>query len=217
MKRTKTMRMAAVLFALVLITSCFVGNTFAKYVTSGEGTDKARVAKFGVTITPETNPAFATSYAVDASDYAVTGTVSVSASEKVVAPGTKGKLAGITVAGTPEVAVRIEYKVDTLTLSNWTIDTDTFYCPLVFNIGSTKVDGATYSTADALIAALKTAIEKKNDYAPGTDLSSDAIAVTWEWPFTTSAANDVKDTKLGNAATPAEIEFKISCTVTQID
>lgn len=39
------MRAAVLMLALVLITSCFVGGTFAKYVTSGTGGDNAKVAK----------------------------------------------------------------------------------------------------------------------------------------------------------------------------
>ena len=49
-KKNWTLRAAVLMLALVLITSCFVGGTFAKYVTSGSGTDSARVAKFGVTV-----------------------------------------------------------------------------------------------------------------------------------------------------------------------
>ena len=77
MKKTRTMRMAAVLFALVLITSCFVGNTFAKYVASGEATDTARVAKFGVTIVADntTDGMFKKEYAKEDSEY--NGTLSV--------------------------------------------------------------------------------------------------------------------------------------------
>ena len=57
------------------------------------------------------------------------------------------------------------------------------------------------------------------DYAPNTDLSAvnDDLNVTWEWPFSTSAENDVKDTALGNAETPAEVTLTVSATVTQID
>ena len=50
-KKNWTLRAAVLMLALVLITSCFVGGTFAKYVTGGSGTDSARVAKFGVTVT----------------------------------------------------------------------------------------------------------------------------------------------------------------------
>ena len=44
------MRVAGLLLALVLVTSCFVGGTFAKYVTGNYGEDNARVAKFGVAV-----------------------------------------------------------------------------------------------------------------------------------------------------------------------
>ncbi len=47
MRKNKTMRVAALLLALVLITSCFVGGTFAKYITSVEDTDNVRIAHWG--------------------------------------------------------------------------------------------------------------------------------------------------------------------------
>ena len=50
-KNSKLMRASFVLLVLTLITSCFVGGTFAKYVSEGEGTDSARVAKWGVEVT----------------------------------------------------------------------------------------------------------------------------------------------------------------------
>ena len=71
-KKNWTMRAAVLMLVLVLITSCFVGGTFAKYVTSGSGTDSARVAKFGVTVTAS-GDLFAKEYATD--DQTVVGTV----------------------------------------------------------------------------------------------------------------------------------------------
>lgn len=53
------MRVAGLLLALVLVTSCFVGGTFAKYVTSGHGNDSARAAKWGVVVNVEGDSAFA--------------------------------------------------------------------------------------------------------------------------------------------------------------
>ncbi len=46
MKNRKTLRTLAVLLIMVLLTSCIVGTTFAKYITQANGTDKARVAKW---------------------------------------------------------------------------------------------------------------------------------------------------------------------------
>lgn len=51
MKRNnKLMRASGFLLVLTLITSCFVGGTFAKYVSRAETSDSARVAKWGVVI-----------------------------------------------------------------------------------------------------------------------------------------------------------------------
>lgn len=219
MKKTRTMRMAAVLFALVLITSCFVGNTFAKYVASGEATDTARVAKFGVTIVADntTDGMFKKEYAKEDSEYNGTLSVVSSTEGKVLAPGTEGNVGGFSITGTPEVAVRIKYTVDTFNLTGWTVADDEFYCPIIFKIGNETVNGSTFTDAASLVAAVKAKIEKNVDVDANTSLAtSNDISITWEWPFSTSAANDVKDTALGDAGT-ASIGLKISCTVTQID
>ena len=42
MKKNLTFKAVSVLAVLTLITSCFAGGTFAKYVTAGEGGDTAR-------------------------------------------------------------------------------------------------------------------------------------------------------------------------------
>lgn len=209
-KKNWTLRAAVLMLALVLITSCFVGGTFAKYVTSGSGTDSARVAKFGVTVTAN-GDVFAKEYATD--DQTVVGTIakSVISTDKVVAPGTtsNGDFVAATITGTPEVAVRVSYKLDTATLQleNWKDADDEFYCPLVFRVknnnGNTVISGMEFQTADAMKAALVNAVAAyTKDYAPGTDLSgkaADTLTISWEWPFETGTdtdkpANNVKDT-----------------------
>lgn len=111
MKKNRTMRAAALLLALTLMTSCFVGGTFAKYTTSDSATDTARVAKWGVEVLASGN-LFGTNYnpnsaGVDGDKIAATSvTTSVDGQgEKVVAPGTKN-FDGFTVkiSGVPEVS-----------------------------------------------------------------------------------------------------------------
>ena len=51
MKRNKMMRIASVLLVAVLLSTCVISGTFAKYTTSNSATDSARVAKWGVIIT----------------------------------------------------------------------------------------------------------------------------------------------------------------------
>lgn len=235
-KKNWTLRAAVLMFALVLITSCFVGGTFAKYVTGGSGTDSARVAKFGVTVTAN-GTMFAKEYATD--DQTVVGTIakSVISTDKVVAPGTEsnGDFVAATVAGTPEVAVRVSYKLDTATLQleNWKDGDGKFYCPLVFKVktpdGNTVISGMEFQTAEAMKAALvNTVAAYTKDYAPGTDLSgmaADTLAISWEWPFETGTdtdkpANNVKDTFLGDEAAAgraATVSLTLATTVTQID
>ena len=224
-KNNWTMRAAVLMFALVLITSSFVGGTFAKYVTSGTGEDSARVAKFGVTVSA-TGDMFEKTYAVKTPTATVT-TNSVVSTEDVVAPGTSGKMAAVTLSGTPEVAVRVSHEAKEVKLNNWEVD-GAFYCPLIFKVKlgtgtETTIDGKNFSDSAALIAKIKdTVVAQSKEYNAGANLTSaDAISITWEWPFetldATGASNDGKDTKLGDASPAATVELKITTTVTQID
>lgn len=238
-KKNWTLRAAVLMLALVLITSCFVGGTFAKYVTSKSGTDSARVAKFGVTVTAN-GDVFAKEYDTDdQDDQTVVGTIakSVISTDKVVAPGTKsnGDFVAATITGTPEVAVRVSYKLDaaSLQLENWKDGEGKFYCPLVFKIKTTESDqeiiGTDYTSADLMKDALVNAVASyTKDYAPGTDLSDKAaetLAISWEWPFETGTdadkpANNIRDTFLGDEAAAgraATVSLTLATTVTQID
>ncbi len=112
MKKNWISRLAVLSLALVMITSCFVGGTFAKYVTKAEGQDHARVAKWGVIVDIEGN-AFATQYETSDEAYENAGgiySVVASNNDQVVAPGTNSEEVGsnlvATVVGTPEVAAR---------------------------------------------------------------------------------------------------------------
>lgn len=228
-KSGKTMRLAGLLLVLVLVTSCFVGGTFAKYVTSDEATDTARVAKFGVAVTAN-GSTFAETYATDDST-ATTITDSVVSTDKVVAPGTKGDMTKMTLSGTPEVAVEVKYEATVTLNDKWVGDTSgSYYCPLIIKVGGTEIKGLDYSDATEFAAAVKTAIDGCTaKYAPGTDLSTTTVtvpSVSWEWPFETGAddnekaENDVKDTYLGDqavAGNAATITLEVKTTVTQIN
>ena len=50
MKKNKMMRIASVLLVAVLLSTCAISGTFAKYVTTDSGSDSARVAKFAFTV-----------------------------------------------------------------------------------------------------------------------------------------------------------------------
>ena len=226
MKKNKMMRLAAFLLVAVLVSTSGVSGTYAKYVTEGSGTDSARVAKWGVTVTAN-GSTFAKEYKKD--DAVFTETNSVISTDNVVAPGTKGDMASMVLAGTPEVAVRVSYEGKFDISDNWLDRDGNFYCPLVITINADKAnkvvfDGRAYTSAADFELSVNNAIGAySKDYPAGTTLSglgADALDISWEWPFSTSAENDVKDTDLGNQASIgnfATVTVAVTTTVTQID
>ena len=236
MKENRTMRIAAVMLVFALLTTCIISGSFAKYVTRGTaGTDMARVAKWGVTVTTTgTADIFDSTYdAATPNQKDADGediTVSVTALENVVAPGTKkDNMAGIQLSGTPEVAVSVTYTGSIELGDNWVDGTGAYYCPLIIKVGTAPFDGNTYSSADAFENAVNAAISTSVNYAPGTDLSTlnAGKLISWEWKFDNGetdeakAATDAKDTALGTAATndatKPTISVSLNATVTQID
>ena len=229
-KKNVLMRSAGLLLVLVLVTSCFVGSTFAKYTVGNAGYDTARVAKFGVNI--EANGT------MFAKEYDEGTTVkSVISTDKVVAPGTKGEMVRMAISGTPEVAVQVTYAA-TLTLNDkWTDKEGKFYCPLRITIatsdGNEHYYGLDYDNATLFAQAVQDAIGSFNArYEAGTDLSTItakgstlAPTVSWEWAYEgsgihTMTQTDERDTYLGDQAAAGEaanILLTVQTTVTQID
>lgn len=213
MKKNIMMRLSALLLVAVLLTTCVISGTWAKYVTSNESEDSARVAKFGVEIKFTNFDAFKDEYE---------GVVESSTEDDLVAPGTSGSFGTIVVTGTPEVDVNVEFEV-TLTLTNWNVDGQ-YYCPLSITVGPDTLYGMDYDSADLFVAAVVEKIEAQNNvYQANENLANEItpVAVSWEWAFdSVNDVNDVKDTALGNAAAEgkaATIYLKIVCTVTQIE
>lgn len=217
MKKNTMMRVASFLLIAVLITTSAISGTYAKYVTTATGSDTARVAKWGVTVTAQ-GDAFSKTYASETEGYSANTVIS---DVKVIAPGTTGTLADIKVEGTPEVAVEVTYVAD-LTLTGWALLDGTVYCPVVFKVEGTEYKiGDTYTTTADLETAVEGAIANcKKQYAANAsiDTSSDAPTITWTWAY--EAEDNSKDTYLGNQASIGNaptITLTITTTATQID
>ena len=117
MIKNKMMRIASVLLVAVLLSTCAISGTFAKYVTSDNVADEARVAKWGVAVTA-TGSRFAGEYNADttglkdSTDTAIALSVKTSDSNKLVAPGTKNDSGmAFSITGTPEVAVNVKIEI----------------------------------------------------------------------------------------------------------
>ena len=218
MKKNVMMRVASALLVAVLMTTCAISGTFAKYTTSDSATDSARVAKWGVTVDVVGETAFAKKY----NDKAADDGVKVISEDKVVAPGTDGTLTTVTITGKPEVAVEVLVTVDLDLGNKWEVNS-AVYCPLVFKVGDTTIQmDNTITTTAALEEAVEKAVKDALVAQHNADETiDDSLTVTWAWAFSTGAtneekkANDAKDTALAAAA--PTIAFTCEVIVNQVD
>ena len=221
-----TMRAAGMMLVLVLITSSFVGGTFAKYTTSGNGGDSARVAKFGVTITAKNDTMFKKSYKTYDSTVSTTIENSVVSTNNhaLVAPGTKeDKMAMLSITGTPEVAVKVEvnllmpvepflkqgtYKDVTTADVTDTFENVSDYYPVKFELYQNSNPDAVAKGSINDIVEYFNGISKA--YSPNTNLSEKlgVYTLSWKWDFDENGAgtNDKADTLLGNLASYMDTE-----------
>lgn len=231
MKKNIMMRLSALLLVAVLLTTCVISGTFAKYTTADSATDTATVAAWGIELTVEGD---AVLYDDNKTDTELA--TSVKATD-LAAPGTYQKLATVNLTGTPEVAYKIVVDVD-LELENWTVDGNV-YCPLVFTVDNAtyKIDATNTDTAKLAAAIEKavliaiaggdassavangagTGLKYEVEYNAGTAVATgaaDGVVVDWLWAFD---GENAKDTELGNATTKATIDFKLTVTVEQVE
>ena len=199
MKKNKMMRIASALLVAVLLTTCAISGTFAKYVTEAYGTDQARVAKWGFKTTSLTLDLFAESY---------DGTVVSNGSDNVIAPGTTKSYeielipAG---QGAPEVKYHFDANIDIVAANT----NDTLFAQLEWKLG----DGAWGTFAD-LKAAINAQYDK--DYAPNAlpDAANKKITIAWRWNY--SDGSDAIDTVLGNDGT-LKVQVEFTFVATQLD
>ena len=212
MKKNKMMRLASAMMVLTLMSTSVISGTFAKYVTSDNAQDTARVAKFGVTVTAS-GTLFADTYKLtnntpgETTDTETTLSVvssgAINEVSKLVAPGTKNET-GMTfaIAGTPEVDVQVAVKIENderiflgakTGLPNMTTGntTDTFdsadYEPIKFTLTQTKEGQAPVITSGLSLDSLKTALATalNHTYDANKNLAKEVgtLTITWAWDF----------------------------------
>ena len=244
MKKNAMLKIAAILMVAVLLTTCAISSTFAKYVTTketGAVSNVGTVAKWGLGIEVSTTSPelFSASYTKD-----TLRVESEDTTKYLVAPGTSGQADyALKITGAPQVAYKV-YIDSQINLQGWTANGD-FYCPLTFKFGTQDADdawvgepkvveGLEYDSDIELLAALELAYARavlgdtantdtynsdacvSATYAPNDSVASVGkdITIYWEWNF--EGSNDTKDTALGNADTPASVSVGFSAWAEQI-
>lgn len=197
-KRSSLMvRLVAVLAVVMMFTMCFVGGTFAKYTSSGTGTDTATVAKWSFKV-GEADIAASNEFTFDLfktikDSNGIDNETDMSPDDgTIIAPGTQGSFDLVL---TNASQVTAQYAID------YTV-TNTGNIPVQFS-----VDGGTHWTND--LADVAASDSTKLAANSGTT----TITVQWKWDFN---GNDTTDTNLGSDGT-AVLTVAAAVTATQVD
>lgn len=212
MKKNRTLRVSALLLALTLITSCFVGGTFAKYTSSVAPSDTAKVAKWQIKVNgtdvtvadPQVTFDLFQDTVLDTDD--ATPEADVKQGKTLIAPGTAGHF-DIKVENLSEVTAKFTINFTEEVTGNGSTD-----LPLEYQI-VTKGASADEGAWESDIAQLNTTVA-----SIAMENGTNEYTVHWRWAFA-DGTNDANDTKLGVAAQGAAVTAKVTATITvdQID
>lgn len=221
MKKNRMMRLASILLVCVLLTTSVISGTFAKYVTKVEGTDSARVARWG--FTGEDADIAITDLFKKAYDQHVQGYADV------IAPGTTNSAKFIfeysegatDVVAKPEVDYTFEVSTDGSKCAQSIKDNANIKWAVVKTSdlwSGDVVPNNEWGTWDEMIAEIEKLDGDKSYSAQQLpDMSNVEYTIAWMWDFETSDAQNEIDTDMGNADDLAEVTIKITITATQID
>ena len=160
MKKNKMMRIASVLLVAVLLSTCVISGTFAKYTSTFEGEDTAKVAKWDVSTVDKDSQTFTFNLFNTINDTQNDAAETDVTTDKI-APGTKGSFT-ITLASKSEVTANyaVSYVV-----------TNTKNVPIKFSVDN----GANWTEINTITGDSGTITVDQ-------DFSKD-ITVMWEWEF----------------------------------
>lgn len=198
-KRSIMIRVMAVLSVVMMFTICFVGGTFARYTSSGSGSDSARVAKWdirvnGSEIATSDTFTFELFQTITDSDLTSAETDIAPADGSIIAPGTSGKFS---------IAIQNLSQVNATYAIDYTV-TNTDNIPVEFS-----TNGTDWKTNINDLDVTNVAI------GLGTDTT---VTVQWRWRFEADnvTEGDNADTTLGKAGA-ATLEVSAKVTATQVD
>ena len=198
MKKNNVMRIASALLVAVLLTTCAISGTFAKYTTTYTGNASARVAKWGFT------DSTAVEFDLFLNDY--DGVVVGTGDDLVIAPGTEGsaEIALVADADAKAAATEVAYTFEV----EVSVEADD---PALLNKLQWNLNGGTYGNLDTLVADINDLFE--DQYNPGDDAPDTTFTIGWKWEF--DGNDDTGDTALG-VGDDVNVTVTISFTATQV-
>lgn len=218
----RTVVIVALLLALVTLL-CFGGYTFSKYVTHGNGTGTAQVAKWGYTVDVDTSGIFGEKYKKEAGAFSTITTSddgltvkADTAGKKIVAPGTTGSMT-FKVGGKAEVKARLYMGItpneDVVLKIQKAGEAEIVYNPVKWTLkkGDTTVlaNATLHDIADKLNHE---PVSVGGTYEAGTEVPETTYELSWAWAFegtetfTGITVNEL-DTILGQRANDAAFTY----------
>lgn len=218
-KKNKTLRAAALLLMLSLVSTSFVGGTFAKYTSSVSATSTANIAKWSVKINETEINAGGdiTSFNLFNSIVdTVDGNADAHVNGQLLAPGVKGKVE-LSIENASDVAIKVAAKADAALLS---VEAGSAAVPLKFALGdaASEPGAGSYTDLAGLITAVEAALP--SDSSPLNYGATFTKTIYWKWDYEGSGSQtDTSDTALGVASAVATTSYKLKLNVqvTQVD
>ncbi len=221
MKKIITLRSAAAVAVLTLLTTCLIGGTFAKYTTKAGSSDGARTAYWGFqsTNTLDLTGLFTNEY----------GDVESADEADVIAPGTEGSATfSFAYDETDSNAPEVDYTF-TVSVTDSCDDSIKNNPSIQF-----KLDDGDYGTWDGMVAAIKalagdalgTKVYEAGSLPDAFTKDDDVHTISWKWAFEGDSteldedgmkAQDEADTAMGNADALAECSLSITIEAVQLN
>lgn len=208
MKKNIAMRVASLILMCTIVSSCFVGSTFAKYTSSATGSSTATVAKWSIKLNGNelavASPTITFNLFSTVLDTKDENAETDVAPDKI-APGTKGGFNFGKIKNESEVNATYEIKLAIQKTSNVPITLTS--TPAISSPVEQTIDSVVYN-----VYTISGTVDMNSEI--------DGPNITWEWPYEpTGTRTDADDTQLGIDAqtTPATLKVIATITVTQVD
>lgn len=200
-KKNLLLRSAGVLMGVSILSTCVLGGTLAKYITSGKGTASATVAKFDVELNDgKLNSSDSTSLNLFNDILDTDSSPEKDVTEHKIAPGTRGLLP---LKVTNKSDVTIQYTVS--------IEDHAGVDSTLLNRFKFSLDGDDWKTIDEIKAS--PLVSGKSVAIGATDNDTSLL---WKWDFENGDNTD--DTNLGmNAVTDPVAIVDVNVEAVQVD
>lgn len=209
MKKNKMLFLGLITVFVAVLSLSLVSGTYAKYTSTATGSDTATVAKWAWKVNTNDVPNAENKVTFNLFETILdtdTGSADDDVKAELIAPGTKGSFV-LTITNNSEVSGEVTIAIE---ISH---NGSTKYMPLKLTV--TGTDAAVTPAVDHDLK--KVTANGNAEFALSPSPVTKTVTVSWEWPFSTDVATDVKDTALATEGTLPTFTANVTLTFEQVD